>query len=336
VVSVIGPRGRMGGRLLHELRFCSTMPDLLSYWQTRYGWTTAQLEQLDLSGTHSVSRKVRPATARRLHQLRCGWLPVNSREARIDPDRLPGCPACSPSNLVDETVDHIFQCSAPHRKASMRERVKSSPTLFASWKTSPQIVNALQTGVLAWLDATDVPSPASLNLHDDVVGLLTARAYDEQTSLGWNVLFRGFLSISWRHAQAAYFATLPGRKIHDNEEVWAGKAHLWFYELFESLWTLRCTDVHGFSLADQLSVRHDRCERSVLRLYHSAQSLPHCEQHPFRAPVADLLARPVSDQELWISLTETFLQGAFRRQRLRTETNQSTITDFFPRVPDAD
>ena len=95
-VSVIGPTGRLTGRLGPELRYCCTAPDLVSYWQSRYGWSAVQARMVDVLGTKGVAAKLRPASVWRIQKLRCGWLPVNNRVARHDPDRLPRCSACSP------------------------------------------------------------------------------------------------------------------------------------------------------------------------------------------------------------------------------------------------
>ena len=67
-------------------------------------------------------------------------------------------------------------------------------------KTANPIISALQTGALAWVEGTATPLVDSLTL-----GELIHHAYQEQSSLGWNVLFRGFWSSSWRLAQEHQF-----------------------------------------------------------------------------------------------------------------------------------
>ena len=110
LVSMLGSSGCISGNLSNAIRFCCTTLDLQSFWKERYHWTTAQLSLVDNTGTKAAASKLCAATARQIHKLWCGWLPVNSRESRIDPDWLPGCSACSTTGLVSETVDHIFQC----------------------------------------------------------------------------------------------------------------------------------------------------------------------------------------------------------------------------------
>jgi hypothetical protein len=52
---------------------------------------------------------------------------------REDPDRLNGCKACSPGNLVEETVDHILQCSHKSSRDAMRDRFEGMTMTFRSW-----------------------------------------------------------------------------------------------------------------------------------------------------------------------------------------------------------
>ena len=161
-------------------------------------------------------------TTRRVQKLRRGWLPVNSRESRVDPDRLSGCSACSPSNFVAETVDHLFQCESSARRRAILDRFSTLFSDFRVWKTSKTIIAALLAGALAWVEGRDIPSLESLDLPDTAIGRLTARAFTDQTSLGWNVLFRGFWASSWRLAQEEQFSQYSSRERQDTGKQWAG------------------------------------------------------------------------------------------------------------------
>ena len=81
-VSVIISSGRLCGRLSTEIRYCCTAPDLANYWRTRYDWTASQGRLIDTLGTAAAVSKLRPAAARQIQKLRCGWLPVNNRKSR--------------------------------------------------------------------------------------------------------------------------------------------------------------------------------------------------------------------------------------------------------------
>jgi hypothetical protein len=131
---IISPRGRMCGRLASELRYCCTAGDLRSYWCSRFHWSSSQVALIDPIGTQKALSKLSPDAKRRIQKLRCGWLPVNRRVAREDPDRDKCCKACSPGNLVEETVDHILQCQHQLRRDVVRDRFAGMSKTFRSWK----------------------------------------------------------------------------------------------------------------------------------------------------------------------------------------------------------
>lgn len=329
--SIIGPRGPVSGILATELRYCCTASDIQSYYKTRHKWTTTSVNLLDSIGLKVAISNLRPDSARRYQKLRCGWLPVNTRESRLDPDRPPGCSACSPTKTEPETVDHIFQCPSSTRKQLVGLRLTALPAEFAVMRTAECIASAILTGARAWADGAEPPPAESLDLPNTLTGRITAQAYDEQSILGWNNFFRGFWTESWRLAQEAHLTADPGRTLNDTSARWSGKAQLWFITLFETVWGLRCADEHGADPETELLIRSSKCEAAIRRLYDKGSELPHHESHPFRTDMADLLSASVIDQELWINQTEAFLVNAFRRIRTLSVTRQPVITDFFLR-----
>ena len=332
LISVSTSSTCLRGNLAGEIRFSCTSPDVLSYLQDRYNWSDSTVQSLDWDGTRAALSKLSPATARRIQKLRCGWLPVNSRESRIDPDRLPGCPACSPSGIVVEDIDHLFPCSSQLRRGLINSRFSEFSRDFRVLKTSRTIIDAMLAGALAWVHDRDTPPVCDLLLPGSEVGRLTSVAYSEQSSLGWGSLFRGFWSKSWRLAQEAQFRQNLSLEPQDTGERWSSKAQLWFIKLFESLWGLRNADQHGADPETQLLIRMANCENAIRRLFEKATELPPEERHPFRSPLEDLLSRPIPDQELWITLTELFLVKALPRARARQRNRQPAITSFFERL----
>ena len=330
-ISLVGPRGRITGRLVTEIRYCCTAPDLESYWQQRYGWTAKQVGCIDIIGTIAASRQMKTDKARRIQKLRCGWLPVNSRESRNDQDRQAGCSACSTADLTPETVDHLFQCEFTERRRAIMDRFRSFHTKFREMKTSTHIIRAIQSGSLAWIEGQACPTVETLMLPDNKLGRLVAQVYAEQTELGWNVLFRGFWTNKWRQAQEEVFNNMQGRTRQDTGERWAAKAQKWYYDLFDLLWSLRNADEHGADADTQRLIRVSKCERTIRRLYDKGEDLPYAERHPFREPIEDLLLQTVTNQELWITQTNGYLARALQRARVRTN-RQTAITSFFDRL----
>jgi hypothetical protein len=184
---------------------------------------------------------------------------------------------------------------------------------------------------LAWAKQREPPPADSLDLPDNRLGQLILQAYAEQTSLGWNVLFRGFRATSWRLAQEEQFRMYRSRDVQDTGTIWAAKAHMWFYDTFEALWLSRNEAEHGNDRDTEQVIRLTKCDRAARRLYAKGEELPYAEQHPFRDPIEDLLQQPVQMQEIWIDKTTAFLRKAFQRQRARPR-DQPAITNFFARL----
>lgn len=276
--------------------------------------------------------RLKGGAQRRVQKLRCGWLPVNRRVARYDPDRHNGCPACTPTGELEETVDHVFQCPERGRRAAVLKGLKGLHDKFREWKTAYCIIKALTAGATAWIEGTDIPSVESLLLPDTEVGRLTAKAYVEQTQLGWNVLFRGFWTVSWRAAQEAVYRARTIREPSDNGEAWIGRAISWFFELFESIWTLRNKVQHGDTPEEERQIRSAAADRAIQRLFDMGRDLSHCERHPFRLSMEDILAKNLAEKELWVKLTEAYLPKAFRRQKERDQKGQRTVDEFFHRI----
>ena len=332
-ISVSATSGRLRGHLAHELRYSCTCGDLQSYWNDRYGWTDTVLSFLDLTATKSALKKLRPASAQRIQKLRCGWLPVNSRLSRENPDYLSSCAACAPA--TDETVDHVFLCSSSERRRFLQARLNTLPAQFRKWGSSALLCRVIVAGAWAWIEQKEPPDPDTLCIPDDEFGLTIRQALEEQSQLGWSSFFRGFWSNAWRHAHQYcyehYPPTIPARL---NGEQWSGKAQHWFFSLFDDLWKLRNQSQHGADPTTQRRIRLERCERAIRRLYDVSSSLPYHERHPFRDPIESLLSAPLFDQEMWVEKTEAYLPKAFRRAAKRGNS-QKAITEYFHRLPRA-
>jgi hypothetical protein len=84
----------------------------------------------------------------------------------------------------------------------------------------------------------------------------------------------------------------------------------WIFDLFDlACWGLQNANEHGVDLETQQRMIHlAKCEHVIHHLYHSGESFPHHERHPFRNPMKVVLSKSVCDQEHWVtSMTEDFL-----------------------------
>ena len=189
----------------------------------------------------------------------------------------------------------------------------------------------MQTGAIAWVEGRSTPCVDTLDLPASLLGELIQKAYVEQTSLGWNVLFRGFWVTTWRLAQEEQLIMYGSRELQDTGDRWSARAQIWFFDMFDLLWGLCNADEHGADDDTQRLIRVSKYERAIQRLYDKGDDLPYAERHPFRDDIEDLLHQPVHAQELWIDKTEAYLRKPFQRARARPR-GQPAITNFFTRL----
>jgi hypothetical protein len=101
------------------------------------------------------------------------------------------------------------------------------------------------------------------------------------------------------------------------------------FDLFDLVWGLRNADEHGADLETQRLIRLAKCDRAIRRLYLAGEKLPHHERHPFRDPMEDLLAKTVSAQERWVTLTTELLPKIQRRLARLQKNNQHSMTEYY-------
>ena len=330
IVSVVGKRGRLLGRLGNEIRYESTIDDLISKYCEKYGWSKAEYELMDHDGFKLAVGKLKGGVRRRLQLIRCGWTPINRRVARQDADRLTTCEACG-AHEIEETIDHLFQCPSRERRSLIVKELDQMKKQFKEWKTDPSIITAMHTGVLAWIEGRDIPDVDDLALPDTEIGRLTKIAYSDQSRLGWSTFLRGFRASSWRKAQEEAFRNLHASRIEkrDSGEAWSGWTISWFIFFFEKVWQNRNDTQHGVSPETILAQRTKLADRGIRRLYRAGESLTDVERQPFRLSIADMLELPISRKENWILETDRGMSAARSRDKRRAENNWPAITAYF-------
>jgi hypothetical protein len=127
------------------------------------------------------------------------WLPVKHMLSHIQGS--PVCPLCA---HADETLDHIFHCPHPvlaaQREILLEELRKKGLRIGI-----PRVVlDAFSSFLLAYIRG-DTPAALSNPILFDL--------YKAQHRIGFQLLPRGFLSLSWIHTMTAMGCSNPYRKL---------------------------------------------------------------------------------------------------------------------------
>jgi hypothetical protein len=102
--------------------------------------------------------------------------------------------------------------------------------------------NAILAALKQWLSKSTITPPCWPSAHDTPLRTAIRRAFDAQTSIGWDQFFRGRLTIYWRRPLAMYYKE---RDIKLSTTLWMTKCIDSVWKLYNSMWDQRNEDLFG-------------------------------------------------------------------------------------------
>ena len=184
---------------VHRLYDFATSPSLQNYWRRRHNippevhidWPSASaaLQTSDLYHRLMIPKWL------------AGFMPTGKILLRRGISSSDACPRCGQS----EDMKHIVTCSAPSATTRWHVALKHLHDWMVAQHTMPEIKRLILYHLKCWHDDD---SPASLTPSST----LLADAIRDQTSIGWDGILHGFISIHWQQAQANYYAQIGSRQ----------------------------------------------------------------------------------------------------------------------------
>jgi hypothetical protein len=172
-------------------------------------------------------------------------LPVGIKAHRNDPKYSPSCPACGDPL---ETNSQFLLCSAPSRLAWRKQFLTSLEKELRRLQTSAPLILFLVSVFHSLLEGIPVPPTERF-----------AAIVDNQASIGWMALFRGYWSSEWLVAHQNLVLTSPvlneakQKERYKKQEQWLGKVASLVMRQVHTLWILRNNERHGVTPAEKES-----------------------------------------------------------------------------------
>jgi hypothetical protein len=173
------------------------------------------------------------------------------------------CPMCG-THL--ETSDHVLQCKnkrAATQYATARfflgkklKNLKTPDRLSASIKFGLRMYSS---GAIDARQQLRYPSDFHTDLNTQI-----DKAFDAQSSIGWDNFSRGFISKEWSKCMDLHYARHHKGNITLSGERWASKLILLLHEYRLSAWNYRNSIIHGesdsnFMTKAELKIQISRC-----------------------------------------------------------------------------
>jgi len=178
------------------------------------------------------------------------------------------CPSCK---LVTEDTVHVFSCQQPDVKAARHAALLILQQ--AMKRTTPcNVHEAIFSGINQWVSnpqLTTYLAPTSGSLLPQLQSI--TRAFLDQSSIGWDGLFRGQIAASWAEAYVKNYEAPSTKKqpspsiVVNLSQQWSVKLILQLWEFSKTVWKYRNSVVHG-------KTEHSKLSKEILTMQAAVRS----------------------------------------------------------------
>ena len=267
---------RVTSKLKNQIEDAIHLESIRTYRSNKYGWDQQTWESIDWSAFEIAIKHQKPGLKRFLHRFTCEWLPVGARTKFYQHNQNAKCVSCN--SVHDESCVHIFQCPNQRRRTNLITQVTSLMTLLTKKHTYRPLMKILQQNILQWSKG-DPPSAFQLPTHPSTYDYTIQNAVSEQTSIGWNHIFKGWISTKWAIAQDEYYDERCktdkriNRKYH-NKTTWSKTVIHGLHDIAFSTWKFRNKDIYGHNKQEEEQIGLDKMKSKVRREYERRHTFP--------------------------------------------------------------
>ena len=247
------------GNYIQEIRKAATLPPYIKYLRGRHGWTSHETTTIDWQVLESaVKSTVIPQT--QLVKLVHGKLPTRYELSKSNLLQRHDCPYCH----TPETFAHLLRCTNQGAQQFRDDLLEAIEDYFTRHEAPQTFRQTFFVSTQYWLDPS-LPSVPESTPSTRPVPLIA------QQQIGWELLPRGFLSISWRKL---YEETSPNAITHSSRPIpfMAGLVKLlWTRQL--QYWQAYTTKQNDSANPHSWSVSEKRLEyQTRIRILHQQRS----------------------------------------------------------------
>ena len=299
--------GTITHKMKKEVQMARWAPQLRAHLEWKFGWAPATFDDIDWESFRRAMNgmdKNRVTLTKHVNN----YIPTGTRLHREDPKYPKGCPTC---DAEEETAPHLVRC--PNRAKWKNDCVQAVHKHFdkddGKWDCPLELRELLLEGLRSVMDDRD---PSTINYSPAV-----AHVYESQTAIGWEELFRGRLSTSWRNYQSEFLGDKADKKI--NGQTWSAGVAKLLLQQWLKLWLDRNGDRHGRDYQSQKEAERRQAIREVEQLYEYRGTVREIHNWILATPLEQHTQKKTYVLRAWISSFGPILKKSHEYQtRLET------------------
>ena len=292
-------KGTVTYNIKHEVKLARTTPPLRKRLCSKHAWDAETFDDIDWTShgrALNYQQKHRVTMVKYLHDC----LPLGKRVHRYNIKYPESCPSC-PAPLEDS--DHFWSCPATSRTKWRKTCHKALRDKLTELDTALPLQSLLLEAAKAVLDGLPLDT---ITIDPAVEHVATAQA-----NIGWDQIFKGRFSQSWRIMQDQY---LGSRQTKCNTgQTWLTNVINTIFQEWWKLWELRNEDLHGRDYNTRTQAETRQGIRELTQLYQAHQEIapPHL-QWLFNIPLMTRMQYNISTIRQWINRWKPILERSYR------------------------
>jgi hypothetical protein len=318
---------RISSHYSHLIRSTIQKKKHRSYLQEKHNWSDTVWHAIDLDALKSAFLTLDPikriSCSKRIH----GWLNTGAQKAHITPE-APEAHKCPRCQLAPETPEHVLQCT--HSSAHKR-RYELIPQMKRRMLTVPgcRVQQIFFDCLRSWLANPDNISPDISHIPLEQRGFVET-ALSEQSAIGWDMCFRGYLSRHWALAvstnpRLSKHEKQPPSTRSDTGKTWARKAISQLWEFAHEMWLHRNSVLHDTTNIDCQQMKGAAVDAAITALYSQVESYAAEDRWRFDMPLSLRLRTPLRSRRRWLTLTRILVEKSSNYE----SKGQRRLTTFF-------
>ena len=279
------------------------------YCCKKYKWSPEVFNTFDWNAVKSARKSLTQTQLMQTSKIIHGWLPVMHMREHITGSSQ--CPVC---NCVDETFDHLFQCT--HKKLQLKRKELLLAVRQTLLKLGfPRVVMEALCRLL--LDHMAGAAP-TIPDHEGI-----ATAVTSQIQIGLHLLPRGIILVQWKRLLHDFSVEHPNRAI-------AGLLKTMWNDFVDKIWRCRNEIAHRKENLTR-QVNEETWASRLLWLLEHKHPVAKADQFLLTFTAEDIQLRSGFCRRCLVHSLETVWES-FHIEQTQKERGQHVITKYFTRV----
>ena len=198
------------------------------------------------------------------------------------------CPICGSPG---EDTHHIITCPHPTATKQWESNMQHLSTWLTHQNTAPDVTNIIVENLKSWRQ--NRPPVYYEGSHP-----FLEQAQLQQTQIGWNAFFRGFISVHWIKAQHCHLQHIGSRK---NGKRWLAALIKKLWAVSWDMWRFRNGVTHSQSPTIPTNFTFLLSSTIITELNHGHRLLPPACKYLFDNNPSDILRGTINSKRLWIA-----------------------------------